>query len=1549
MNNLLKIFILKILVFLCFDLHAEITNNENSANNTYSVLGKRSFVELDPFINISSSEGQSFFMEDIYDVVSAEDEQTRLDIDATLAQVVASNNFVKFLDSNALMELPIGIKKTVGALEYIILIDSVVSTAEHSMLYASMSFETPKMGRIHFRGEGIKFSKKGGIVGGGVLYLVGDYPSQSKLDAEKEKTQFVIRGSNNKTFVEFDCAGFKQFSLDGSLVFSNKTIQPEDASGNIIEGKNVAVDFVTSVTDWNNILLEVSIDPFQVKGLKDVSFEVAKAVIDLSDSRNSPGVNFPAEYVQQSSYHQSGTPELWRGVFISSLTVSLPHQFDTATSTNGVDGRVKLIGRDMLIDDMGFTGIISGQNLIPLEKGKLGKWKFALDELSIKVVVNELTEGSIKGKMDIPVRKGSDTDKNTDESKLFAYSAMIKPGGEYLFNVSMPENLEFDLFNAANVTLLPSSYVKVEIKDDKFLPSANLNGQMDIKVGLNSEDGTADSNKKKNVSLNSIKFENLNIRSEKPYVSVGYFSLGISSSGMGGFPIQINEISGGQDGDELFLGVALTLQLTGNADGGGGFGAEGAFRIYTKADDSSEKIKYRYDRIEIQKLSIDISQGDAFSFKGKLIFFKNDPIYGNGISGSVEAKFSEFGLTANAVFGTVEGTKYWYVDAMVDLGNGIPVFTGFFLTRFGGGAYYHMALDNKGVGSEIGTTTSGVTYIPDKSVGIGLKAIVGIVGGNEKGFSAEVTFEMAFRTSGGLKYIRFMGKFSMMSIPIEVPPAVLKAQAMTMASEAGNKSEISNNANASKAILGDDRGDASIFGVVIIELNFDDKSLHANLDLDINVAGGVITGGGNAVMHFSNSEWYIYVGRPEKENRINLNIMSIIRVDAYFVMGSVVPDSPPPPQEVSEILGGIDLDYMSDLNALADGAGIGFGASLSIDTGDKSFLIFYGRFTVGLGFDVMLKDYGNATCAGRGQIGIDGWYANGQSYAYFDGVVGIRVKVFKKKKSIDILNIAAAVVLQAQLPNPVWMKGIVGGQYSVLGGMVKGECKFEVEIGEQCDMSAGSSADALEGLEIIAQLTPGEGAQEVDVFTLPQMVFNYEINKSYRMVEETQTIQFRIAAKEMSIKYNGQVLPTTVQWSDDKMTAVLESDDLLPPESSLVVTASTVFEEFKDGTWKTVKAEDGSELVETKTVTFTTGVAPDYIVPSNVSHQYPLEDMVNYYPEEYPTGFVMLKRDQGYLFEDPEYEAKARFQNGSDSKETTITYSSSQKEVRFAIPTDLKKDRVYTVTIISIPTVSTDMEANVSATSSSVDLGGDGGEIEMTAKSAEGSVQGYEEKQLFKSYFRVSKYATFKLKAAVAFGSGGWRDPIEVNIHRIGTNLSGDEQFAYRELKEVDGAPPLILLEADLKNNAWYNRSVLSIMYENYPLVGNVNVSFSHRSDVSVLGTPPSKAVYIWQYPYIITMSENARGNGYMSLSAPAGTLSYMLVPRMREDYDAASNMVAGAYSGHGSISSKAKTFLEGSFPKIKKGDYWVTGKYNIPGRNVVSSTYRHKINNPLD
>ena len=112
----------------------------------------------------------------------------------------------------------------------------------------------------------------------------------------------------------------------------------------------------------------------------------------------------------------------------------------------------------------------------------------------------------------------------------------------------------------------------------------------------------------------------------------------------------------------------------------------------------------------------------------------DDPTYGTGFAGVVGAKFRQglnLEVDVKALFGRKEDYRYWFADGQVTLPGGIPIFTGFVLNTFGGGMYNHMKMsgysNNRNAAyNDIGASSSGIIYSPDKNMGFGMKAVVGI-------------------------------------------------------------------------------------------------------------------------------------------------------------------------------------------------------------------------------------------------------------------------------------------------------------------------------------------------------------------------------------------------------------------------------------------------------------------------------------------------------------------------------------------------------------------------------------------------------------------------------------------------------------------------------------------------------------------------------------------------------------------------------------------------------------------------------------------------------
>ncbi len=114
----------------------------------------------------------------------------------------------------------------------------------------------------------------------------------------------------------------------------------------------------------------------------------------------------------------------------------------------------------------------------------------------------------------------------------------------------------------------------------------------------------------------------------------------------------------------------------------------------------------------------------------------------------------------------------------------------------------------------------------------------------------------------------------------------------------------------------------------------------------------------------------------------------------------------------------------------------------------------------------------------------------------------------------------------------------------------------------------------------------------------------------------------------------------TIKWSDDQLTAVLRPKEILPSESDVKLRLVAIFQEYKNGQWVNSQVE-GQDLKEVHELSFKTDKAPDYIPERNIAYMYPLQAMVNYYPEEHTSGYIKLIQGQSYLFEDPTLQAKS--------------------------------------------------------------------------------------------------------------------------------------------------------------------------------------------------------------------------------------------------------------------------------------------------------------------
>lgn len=1470
-----------------------------------------------------------------------------------------TQNYVNLISSNDLVTLPIGVKKEIGTITYTLAISKAKITRDYAEVTAFVHIRLPQTDsngvpiELFFGANTIKISLQGGIYGDANLVLLGDIGipinGGNGLVALKGGFDMDKGDVQNRTYVTIDCGGFKEMGVAADVLFPKSMLQPVDADFEVIANTNVKGSFQTVIGDWNDILVEIDLPTFQLtktqnsngSGKAGLIFDINSAVFDFSDIRNSSSVQFPEGYQQ---YLIPGNEQLWRGVYVNSLKIILPEQFKKRGSAE----RIAFQATNLLIDGVGVSGNFSADHVLPIHQGEASKWQFSVGHIEAELLANQIVGAGFDGKIVLPVTKELTAQERVDTSvvnqRTLSYGAIIDPiNDEYVLSASADDPIPFDVFKA-RATITPNSYVELRISEKKFRPKAVLHGNLAIK-GSNS---TSDPNKG-TVDFEGITFQNLQLQTISPYFQVDHMGY-TGDVTFANFPVTISDI--------YFNSSSTSAALTFNLDVNmmeKGFAGNTTLSIVGGFNEEEGLHRWRFQKLELHEIHVQADLG-SIQISGMVAIKSDDPVYGDGFYGELGGIFNGIAVDASAWFGKTE-FRYWFVDAYADFSQSqMSAYIGpAKVNGLGGGAYYRMS---KRPGEYSAMVPSGQSYIPNKNNGLGFRALLGFALTNEKAFNGKVGFEMDFNTNYGLNRVLFFGEGHIVKALDFVFGDEFKQKLQGMEEKINSFGENNptmqrlketNLVDYSKVSFPQDglTFDVGIDAHFAMEMDFQHRTFHAELEIYVNTPGGFFQGvgprgrAGWAVFHAAPEEWYLHIGTPQDRIGLKLGLGSFrLQSTSYLMIGEDLPASPPPPAIVAEFLG-VDLeslDYMRDLNALESGMGFAFGADFSIDTGDMTFLIFYARFQAGLGFDIMIKDYGETACAGSGQIGIDGWYANGQAYAYLQGELGINIRLMFVRKKIPIIKAGAAVLLQAKLPNPAWFKGYLGGHFNLLGGLVKGRFRFKIELGEECEIVGGAP---LGGLKVISTVAPNNGSSKMDVFTVPQAAFNMRINHPFELEDDEGVKTYRILLDEFRVTSNGNTIPGELEWNENKDLANFVSHDILPPHSSIQVKVVVSFQERRGSNWITLTYE-GKPAKEMEERSFTTGEAPDYIPLTNVVYAYPVVDQQYFYQNERNSGYVKLERGQPYLFApQTDWVQYTRFESESEIVgATSVSYNASDKMVHFNFPT-LQNQQTYTFKLLS----ASPQEATAGSTIENYvaqDTGQEGNSVAIRNRELTTTAQIVEETKVLAYDFTTSQYNTFKEKVAAKRVDQYLLDPIYSNVHALQVDVIPSERFGKEELlgNNFTDDVPMITREAVL-SDSYYNEVIHPLMYKGYPL----EPSFTVDRDVSLLGIPPKKGVDLM--PWYISYLESNPNYSLLDRRIP---YRYNLVSYYKQDFIDIQYKIVNTYlhepSKYQSHINRYNHIINGVMPPIRAGDYKVRFQYVLPG-SIMGTSQIFNYNNP--
>jgi len=1412
------------------------------------------------------------------------------------------------LFNNQELTLPVGIKKG----DYELIVQEIIRDKQTNkpLIHASCAFKFKDTGQpIAFDGY-IEVKGRNGLGTAGKLTLMT--PVQRKMG---NHSTLIIREG---TTVKIDCDGIESFEAKMAWMITSDKIIPTDNNG-VPTNQPFAVSFDAFFQDFDNYMVSLNIDQsFTIKGLNDVIFSLKGATLDQSDVETSSMVRFPQQYFSQQSEDQI---KLWKGVAISEATVILPQAFKKTNSNE----RISLSLQQVLFDENGFSGNILANNVIQSETIDPSSWDISLTDISLNILKNNIVSFGLGGEINIPP---------FGKNSLLPYIATYNPVIEEIeIKAGIAGVYEFPVLSST-ITLNELSTIDILFSKNGIYPKIHASGVLDINAPLGN-DST------KTFSVPGITFENMIISRESPYLEIGVIGVtgNIKSPSIAGFELSISDINSFENDKGSGLGFIAGVSLNEMFKGDAGLQLYGDYS------------KWKFKEVEVDKVHINY-KSSAFSIAGGVWFKNSDPIFGNGFRGDVTLSLiDKFNFDAIGVFGKKDNYNYFLTDVFYETspasGIYVPPILSFY--GFGGGLYSRMQQNTKlpsqnanASDLEFGKSLSGISYLPDRNVGLGVMATTRFgMFPTDKAFNAKVGFEMQFNTSGGLNFVQFRGdaafmdageKWGKLSDNVMDGLKKMEEKGITQPQKT-NKSDLSVPENKSSGFL-----TASIN----IEYDLINKVFSADLNSYLNA--GVLRGAGSndrfgwASAYFSPQKWHVHLGTPS--DKLGLKFLNMAEATSYFMLGHNIPALPLPPEKVLKNLSQSKQDKLkrSNLNSFSEGKGVAFGSAFELNF-DARLTPFYAHMGVGVGAEFSLTNLNGKTCANYpGTPGINGWYADGQAWAYVEAGIGLEAKIFGKRRKFEILDISVGALLQGAGPNPLYLAGSVGGEFKVLGGLISGNCSFDFEVGEKCIIENGSPF----GEEIISQLTPNQNAKEVNVFTAPQVIFNVPVEVEMTINEDDIKGIYKVTLEEFTVKYkDGRTIAGQQKASEDGTVYMFTPYEPFESKKDLEVYAKVGFQKRINNKWEYVNGDNNKPVFEDRTTAFTSGDRPKEIMPEHVKFSYPINKQYNFYSDEYKRGYILVSQNYSYLFseEKPEgFDQIVRITDNSGNKyDKRFTYKANSPtndvlfEIDFALDQiPFTKENIYKLAIVNVPKeTNASIKSNITTESSAIEGAGD---ISITRQQATESIAQLSEKEIYALHFRTSKHNTFSEKIKTFDKpTEGWRQYVELFVHNINTNLEGTELFDIHEVQGINNQK-IVQIKAQVDQTNWYNQTFYKGMYQSQTTL-----------------TPPVEKVEILLEGVAKQLTDDEINIGTAFSYRTRGMFQYSIPYWCARDFFSIRNNVAKAALNK-PITQQEVNWLNADYPPVVfKGDYPVNVSYVLPGREITTSTVSMKMHNPVE
>lgn len=670
-----------------------------------------------------------------------------IDLSKYYGYVKKGNAIVNALRTGKVDDLymPLSIPKEINKSPVDIQIASMKFAATHATMDIVAEFTLPnskytKNDILVFGAPRICISPERLLPESGTIALLSDFTildPKSTYEMTFKAPKNVIEPTNG-CFVSWHDDKFEMLGLDLDMKIPGLL---KDKNGEATEEMPV-FNAQTTISDWDDWMAEITIDPFQAEALPGWTFTASNIIYDHSLYRNSSNMGkFPTDYdkdkagIKQIVTDSEGQgvavsgDNSWQGLYIKEIGIKFPKALEFGTSG---DKRLSVSGKNMFFDKSGATLEITAANLLSAKTGKAGGWAFSLDKVYLSFIQSDFTKCGFSGKFDVPLLEGEIgydcriQRLSSDPSKAGQYGYIFKTqqldslsldfilakadfnkDQTYFILESVPtssgkQDVTCELMLGGDITIGGADYLKKKLKLDIEIPGVHFCGMRlsNKKSDWESRFEAEMQGQAKNADLKGkVLYEGKDMKwGDACYFNPGKWSLASQQKKIGPFEFTLNNWDFTKEGDDLKLSlqgkIGLVSGINLSAECGVDIIATG--KIPTSLSNISD-IDLSYKETNFSDITVDATFADM-GLKGRLSISDTEDKkgYEGSLSFTMPGNLFQVDATGGYFQAISDTDKYSYGWFYIKLGSksgiNIPPVQ---INSISGGFYYNCKQDGE--------------------------------------------------------------------------------------------------------------------------------------------------------------------------------------------------------------------------------------------------------------------------------------------------------------------------------------------------------------------------------------------------------------------------------------------------------------------------------------------------------------------------------------------------------------------------------------------------------------------------------------------------------------------------------------------------------------------------------------------------------------------------------------------------------------------------------------------------------------------------------------